>query len=136
MALDRQDAVGSPSTTQGTGTLTLSSDAIQGFVPWLGNAIDGNTYRYRIQNVSIDTTVDNTQWEVTTGVWTAGTLQLTRAATPYKSSNAGARVNFTLGPLAVVMVVTAADFEVFSNIDGGSPTSVYGGTTNIDAGGP
>jgi hypothetical protein len=134
MALDRQDAIGSPSTTQGTGSITVTSDAIQGFLPWLGNAIDGATYRYRIQNSSTDTTLDNTQFEVTSGVWTAATLTLTRAATPYKSSNAGARVNFTLSPLAVVHVVTAADFEVFSNIDGGTWNSNYGGTTAIDGG--
>lgn len=135
MALQRIDAIGDQTVSTGTGSAVLTGTAIQGFLPFLGNITDGATVRYRRQNVSTDPALDNTQFEVTTGVWNAGTMTLTRAATPYQSSNAGALVNFTLTPQAVVVVVTAADFEVFSNIDGGNATSVYGGTTNIDCGG-
>lgn len=135
MTLQRIDAVGDQTESAGTGSCVLTGEAIQGFVPFLGNVTDGATVRYRRQNVNTDNPdLDNTEWEVTEGVYTEATQTLTRAATPYESSNNGALVDFSAGPQAVVVVMTAADFEVFSNVDGGNFSSNYGGTTGVDGG--
>lgn len=102
MALERKDAVADTSATTGTGTLTLTGVAVTGFVAFTGVVSDAATVRFRIQNA------DNTEWEVTSGIYTAATKLLTRG-TPVRSSNAGALVNFGAGTKAVVVVVTAAD---------------------------
>jgi hypothetical protein len=102
MTIGRIDAIGDQSTAPGTSDFVIDGVALTGMLPFSGNLTDALEYRYRAQNSA------NTSWEVGIGTWTAGTNTLSRT-TVYKSSNGGAKTNFT-DTTAVVVTMTAADF--------------------------
>lgn len=85
----------------GTGSFVVSAAATGWQTPAQASAVNGATYRYRAWSI------DNTEWEIGTGVYTSGTVTLTRALID-SSSNAGSAVNFTLAPM-VALVDLAAD---------------------------
>lgn len=109
MSLEHKDCVSDSSTTTGTGTLTLSGTAPDGYRSFSSAHTTGATVRYRIRSA------DNTQWETGEGVWTSSGSTLTRT-TVFASSNDNALVNFTGTPLTVISTMTAADASSVAGI--------------------
>ncbi|HEY8359111.1 MAG TPA: hypothetical protein VIL30_16770 [Ramlibacter sp.] len=104
MAIQYKDRVADATTTTGTGALTLTGVAPAGFRDFASAGYtSGATVRYCVA------TADGIAWEVTEGVWTAGNL--TRAAVPIASSNAGALVNFAAGTKNITVVMTSRDLQ-------------------------
>ena len=101
--MEYKDSVKDQTTTTGTGAITLTSPAISGYRTVAAAHTDGATLNFRIQNSA------NTEWEVSRGVFTLGTLNLTRA-TVYASSNSGSLVNFSAGTKTVITGFVAQDF--------------------------
>ena len=75
----------------GTGDFVVSAAKPGWRTPASASAVNGATYRYRAYST------DLTEWEIGTGVYTSGTVTLTRAVIR-ASSNAGAAVNFAAAP--------------------------------------
>lgn len=103
MAIERRDRVKDSTTTTGTGTVTLSGTAPDGFRAITDAHTNGATVRYAISL--------GTEWEVGEGVFTTSGNTLTRA-TVLASSNAGALVNFSAGTKTVITTLTAAEIDV------------------------
>jgi hypothetical protein len=78
-------------TSSGTGSFVVSAAVTGWQTPAQAGASNGATYRYRAYSA------DNTQWEIGSGVYTTGTVTLTRALIE-ASSNGGSATNFTLPP--------------------------------------
>lgn len=112
MAIERKDRVSDTTTTTGTGTVTLSGTAPDGYRAITDAHTTGATVRYAISL--------GAEWEVGEGVFTTSGNTLTRA-TVLASSNAGSLVNFSDGTKTVITTLTAA--EVFSR-DGDSMTGL------------
>jgi len=93
--------------SSGTGSFVVSA-AVTGYqTPASANAVDGATYRYRAESA------DLSQWEVGYGVYTSGTVTLTRATVLFNSSGGASAINFTAAPQ--VAVVLLAEDLVFIN---------------------
>jgi hypothetical protein len=128
MAFVLADRVQETSTTTGTGTVTLAG-AVSGFQSFaaIGN---GNTTYYTIA----DTT--GTYWEVGIGTYTSSGTTLSRN-TVLSSSNSGSLVNFPAGTKNVFVTLPAeAALTNSPNLDGGVPSTNYGGAQAIDGGSP
>ena len=128
MAFVLADRVQETSTTTGTGTITLAG-AVSGFQSFaaIGN---GNTTYYTIA----DTT--GTYWEVGIGTYTSSGTTLSRD-TVLSSSNSGSLVNFPAGTKNVFVTLPAeAALTNSPNLDGGAPSTNYGGAQAIDGGSP
>jgi hypothetical protein len=128
MAFVLADRVQETSTTTGTGTITLAG-AVSGFQSFaaIGN---GNTTYYTIA----DTT--GTYWEVGIGTYTSSGTTLSRN-TVLSSSNSGSLVNFPAGTKNVFVTLPAeAALSNSPNLDGGVPSTNYGGAQAIDGGSP
>jgi hypothetical protein len=128
MAFVLADRVQETSTTTGTGTITLAG-AVSGFQSFaaIGN---GNTTYYTIA----DTT--GTYWEVGIGTYTSSGTTLSRD-TVLSSSNSGSLVNFPAGTKNVFVTLPAeAALTNSPNLDGGVPSTNYGGAQAIDGGSP
>jgi hypothetical protein len=128
MAFVLADRVQETSTTTGTGTITLAG-AVSGFQSFaaIGN---GNTTYYTIA----DTT--GTYWEVGIGTYTSSGTTLSRN-TVLSSSNSGSLVNFPAGTKNVFVTLPAeAALTNSPNLDGGVPSTNYGGAQAIDGGSP
>ena len=128
MAFVLADRVQETSTTTGTGTITLAG-AVSGFQSFaaIGN---GNTTYYTIA----DTT--GTYWEVGIGTYTSSGTTLSRDTVLY-SSNSGNLVNFPAGTKNVFVTLPAeAALTNSPNLDGGVPSTNYGGAQAIDGGSP
>ena len=122
------DRVQETTTTTGTGTITLAG-AVTGFQSFaaIGN---GNTTYYTIA----DTT--GTYWEVGIGTYTSSGTTLSRN-TVLSSSNSGSLVNFPAGTKNVFVTLPAeAALTNSPNLDGGVPSTNYGGAQAIDGGSP
>lgn len=119
MALITADRVREFTSTNGTGTLTLTGAAVgyQTFSSAIGN---GNTCYYAIYNPGIN------EWEVGIGTVGSGTLART---TVLKSSNSNLIVDFSAGTKDV-FVTYPAEYAVFQ---GGSfsGTTITGSQVNI-----
>lgn len=89
--------------SSGTGSFVVSAAVTGWQTPAQASAANGAQYSYRAYSA------DNTQWEIGVGVYTSGTVTLTR--TPTASSNAGSAVNFTVAP-SVALTVLATDLTV------------------------
>lgn len=130
MALVLKDRVKSSTTTTGTGTITLGSAAF-GFQAFsvIGN---GNTTYYTINDASTG------DWEVGVGTYSSVGPTLSRD-TVLSSSNSGSLVSFGSG-LKDVFVTwpasAASSSSATTNIDGGTPSSNYGGSSPINGGTP
>jgi hypothetical protein len=107
MALVLKDRVKETSTTTGTGTITLSGTAVQGFQTFQAGIGDGNTVYYTIE---ADGGAD---FEVGHGTYTQSGQTLSRT-TVYSSSNSNALVNFGAGTKNV-FVTQPAGQAVFKN---------------------
>lgn len=81
----------------GTGSFVVSAAVTGWQTPAQAGASNGATYRYRAYSA------DNAQWEIGSGVYTTGTVTLTRALIE-ASSNGGAATNFTLPPAIALTV--------------------------------
>ena len=128
MAFVLKDRVQETTTTTGTGTVTLAG-AVSGFQSFaaIGN---GNTTYYTIA----DTT--GTYWEVGIGTYTSSGTTLSRN-TVLSSSNSGSLVNFPAGTKNVFVTLPAeAALSNSPNLDGGVPSTNYGGAQAIDGGAP
>ena len=128
MAFVLADRVQETSTTTGTGTITLAG-AVSGFQSFaaIGN---GNTTYYTIA----DTT--GTYWEVGIGTYTSSGTTLSRN-TVLSSSNSGSLVNFPAGTKNVFVTLPAeAALTNSPNLDGGVPSTNYGGAQAINGGAP
>jgi hypothetical protein len=128
MAFVLADRVQETTTTTGTGTVTLAG-AVSGFQSFaaIGN---GNTTYYTIA----DTT--GTYWEVGIGTYTSSGTTLSRD-TVLSSSNSGSLVNFPAGTKNVFVTLPAeAALTNSPNLDGGVPSTNYGGAQAIDGGSP
>ena len=128
MAFVLKDRVQETTTTTGTGTITLAG-AVSGFQSFaaIGN---GNTTYYTIA----DTT--GTYWEVGIGTYTSSGTTLSRD-TVLSSSNSGSLVNFPAGTKNVFVTLPAeAALTNSPNLDGGVPSTNYGGAQAIDGGSP
>lgn len=128
MAFVLADRVQETSTTTGTGTITLAR-AVSGFQSFaaIGN---GNTTYYTIA----DTT--GTYWEVGIGTYTSSGTTLSRD-TVLSSSNSGSLVNFPAGTKNVFVTLPAeAALTNSPNLDGGVPSTNYGGAQAINGGSP
>ena len=101
--MEWKDSVKDQTTTTGTGAITLTSPAISGYRTVAAAHTDGATVNFRIYNSN------QTEWEVSRGVFTLGTLNLTRE-TVYASSNGGSLVNFSAGTKTIVTGCVAQDF--------------------------
>lgn len=130
MALVLKDRVKVTTTSTGTGTITLGS-AVLGFQEFsvIG---DGNTTYYTIS--------DNTAgaWEVGIGTYSSVGPSLSRD-TVLSSSNSGSLVSFAAGTKDVFVTwpaSAATSSSATTNIDGGTPSSNYGGSTPINGGTP
>lgn len=132
MALVVADRVKETTITTGTGTVTLlgASVGFQSFAAGVGN---GNTTYYTIAEQS------GSGWEVGLGTFTAAGNTLARTSV-LASSNAGALVNFGSGTKDVFVTYPASAFGSGGggspNLDGGIPSSNYGGITAINGGTP
>lgn len=105
MAIERKDRVSDTTTTTGTGTVTLSGTAPDGYRAVTDAHTNGATVRYAISL--------GAEWEVGEGVFTTSGNTLTRAAV-LASSNAGSLVNFSAGTKTVITTLTAAEVDGFS----------------------
>jgi len=126
MAFVVADRVQETTTTTGTGTVTLAG-AVTGFQSFaaVGN---GNTTYYTI--------TDGTNWEVGIGTYTSSGTTLSRD-TVLSSSNSGSLVNFSAGTKNVFVTLPAeATLANSPNLDGGIPSTNYGGAQAIDGGAP
>lgn len=103
MAIERKDRVSDTTTTTGTGTVTLSGTAPDGYRAITDAHTTGATVRYAISL--------GAEWEVGEGVFTTSGNTLTRA-TVLASSNAGSLVNFSAGTKTVITTLTAAEIDV------------------------
>jgi len=113
MALVIADRVKESSTTSGTGTITLGG-AVSGYQAFtaIGN---GNQCYYTIVNIAVAT-----EWEVGVGTYSSSTL--TRD-TVLSSSNAGAKVSFSVGNKEV-FVTYPADRSVSQADIGTAPNEI------------
>ena len=111
MALVLRDRVKETSTTTGTGTITLSGTAVQGFQTFQTGIGNGNTVYYTIE---ADGGAD---FEVGHGTYTQSGQTLSRT-TVYTSSNSNALVNFGAGTKNVFVTQPAgqAVFKTFGNL--------------------
>ena len=128
MAFVIADRVQETTTTTGTGTVTLAG-AVTGFQSFaaVGN---GNTTFYTIADQS------GSNWEVGIGTYTSSGTTLSRS-TVLSSSNSGNLVNFGAGTKSVFVTLPAeAALAKSPNLDGGVPSTNYGGAQAIDGGAP
>ena len=107
MALVLNDRVKETSTTTGTGTITLSGAAVQGFQTFQAGIGNGNTVYYTIEADG------GGEFEVGHGTYTQSGQTLSRT-TVYSSSNSNALVNFGAGTKNV-FVTQPAGQAVFKN---------------------
>ena len=130
MALVVADRVKETTTTTGTGTVTLLgvTSGYQSFSV-IG---DGNSTYYTIAGQG------TTEWEVGIGTYTSSGTTLSRS-TILSSSNSGSLVNFSAG-IKDVFCTYPASIAIIGNsspnLDGGTPTSTYGGQQTINGGTP
>lgn len=128
MAFVLADRVQETTTTTGTGTITLAG-AVTGFQSFaaVGN---GNSTYYTIAAQS------GSDWEVGIGTYTSSGTTLSRS-TVLSSSNSGNLVNFGAGTKSVFVTLPAeAALANSPNLDGGVPSTNYGGAQAIDGGAP
>jgi len=126
MAFVVADRVQETTTTTGTGTVTLAG-AVTGFQSFAA-VENGNTTYYTI--------TDGTNWEVGIGTYTSSGTTLSRD-TVLSSSNSGSLVNFSAGTKNVFVTLPAeATLANSPNLDGGIPSTNYGGAQAIDGGAP
>ena len=128
MAFVLADRVQETTTTTGTGTVTLAgaSTGFQSFAA-VGN---GNSTYYTIAAQS------GSDWEVGIGTYTSSGTTLSRS-TVLSSSNSGSLVNFSAGTKSVFVTLPAeAALANSPNLDGGVPSTNYGGAQAIDGGAP
>jgi hypothetical protein len=128
MAFVLADRVQETTTTTGTGTVTLAG-AVTGFQSFaaVGN---GNSTYYTIAAQS------GSDWEVGIGTYTSSGTTLSRS-TVLSSSNSGNLVNFGAGTKSVFVTLPAeAALANSPNLDGGVPSTNYGGAQAIDGGAP
>jgi hypothetical protein len=128
MAFVLADRVQETTTTTGTGTVTLAG-AVTGFQSFaaVGN---GNSTYYTIAAQS------GSDWEVGIGTYTSSGTTLSRS-TVLSSSNSGNLVNFGAGTKSVFVTLPAeAALANSPNLDGGVPSTNYGGAQAIDGGSP
>lgn len=93
----------------GTGDFVVSA-AVTGYLtPAQAGAVDGTTYNYFAQSVSLS------EWEYGSAVYTSATTTLDRI--PIKSSNADALVNFTVAPDVAMGGPLAADQQLLLDAD-------------------
>jgi hypothetical protein len=122
------DRVQETTTTTGTGTITLAG-AVTGFQSFaaVGN---GNSTYYTIAAQS------GSDWEVGIGTYTSSGTTLSRS-TVLSSSNSGNLVNFGAGTKSVFVTLPAeAALANSPNLDGGVPSTNYGGAQAINGGSP
>lgn len=110
MAIERRDRVKDSTTTTGTGTVTLSGAAPDGFRPFSSAHTTGATVRYAISL--------GTEWEVGEGIYTTSGNTLTRASV-LASSNSGSLVSFSAGTKTVISTLTASDLDTYLPLAGG-----------------
>ena len=128
MAFVLADRVQETTTTTGTGTVTLAG-AVTGFQSFAAVG-DGNSTYYTIAAQS------GSDWEVGIGTYTSSGTTLSRS-TVLSSSNSGNLVNFGAGTKSVFVTLPAeAALANSPNLDGGVPSSNYGGAQAIDGGSP
>ncbi len=128
MAFVLADRVQETTTTTGTGTITLAG-AVTGFQSFaaVGN---GNSTYYTIAAQS------GSDWEVGIGTYTSSGTTLSRS-TVLSSSNSGNLVNFGAGTKSVFVTLPAeAALANSPNLDGGVPSTNYGGAQAINGGSP
>ena len=128
MAFVLADRVQETTTTTGTGTITLAG-AVTGFQSFaaVGN---GNSTYYTIAAQS------GSDWEVGIGTYSSSGTTLSRD-TVLSSSNSGNLVNFGAGTKSVFVTLPAeAALANSPNLDGGVPSTNYGGAQAIDGGSP
>ena len=128
MALVVYNRVQETTTTTGTGTVTLAG-AVTGFQSFaaVGN---GNSTYYTIAAQS------GSDWEVGIGTYTSSGTTLSRS-TVLSSSNSSNLVNFGAGTKSVFVTLPAeAALANSPNLDGGVPSTNYGGAQAIDGGSP
>ena len=118
MALERKDRIKEQTTTTGTGTVSLNGTAPSGFRTFVSAVTSLATVRYLIEFL------DQSEWEVGEGVFTDGTPDTLTRVTVYASSNAGSKVDFSIGTKNVSLVFTAndlvtekADLTKYSNLN-------------------
>lgn len=91
--------------SSGTGSFVVSA-AVTGYqTPASAGAVDGAVYRYRAESA------DLSQWEVGYGVYTSGTVTLTRATILSNSSGGASAINFSTVP--TVAIVALAEDLIF-----------------------
>jgi hypothetical protein len=128
MAFVLADRVQETTTTTGTGTITLAG-AVTGFQSFAAVG-DGNSTYYTIAAQS------GSDWEVGIGTYTSSGTTLSRS-TVLSSSNSGNLVNFGAGTKSVFVTLPAeAALANSPNLDGGVPSTNYGGAQAIDGGSP
>lgn len=93
-------------TAAGTGSFVVSSAVLGYQTPAQANAANGKTYRYRAESA------DLTQWEVGFGVYTSGSVTLTRTVL-FNSSGGTSAINF-LAPPQVALTLLAEDLLGFA----------------------
>jgi hypothetical protein len=128
MAFVLADRVQETTVSTGTGTVTLAG-AVTGFQSFaaVGN---GNSTYYTIADQS------GSDWEVGIGTYTSSGTTLSRS-TVLSSSNSGNLVNFSAGTKSVFVTLPAeAALANSPNLDGGVPSTNYGGAQAIDGGAP
>lgn len=128
MAFVLADRVQETTVSTGTGTVTLAG-AVTGFQSFaaVGN---GNSTYYTIADQS------GSDWEVGIGTYTSSGTTLSRS-TVLSSSNSGNLVNFGAGTKSVFVTLPAeAALANSPNLDGGVPSTNYGGAQAIDGGAP
>ena len=128
MAFVLADRVQETTTTTGTGTVTLAG-AVTGFQSFAAVG-DGNSTYYTIAAQS------GSDWEVGIGTYTSSGTTLSRS-TVLSSSNSGNLVNFGAGTKSVFVTLPAeAALANSPNLDGGVPSTNYGGAQAINGGAP
>ena len=128
MAFVLADRVQETTTTTGTGTITLAG-AVTGFQSFAAVG-DGNSTYYTIAAQS------GSDWEVGIGTYTSSGTTLSRS-TVLSSSNSGNLVNFGAGTKSVFVTLPAeAALANSPNLDGGVPSTNYGGAQAINGGSP
>jgi hypothetical protein len=104
MALDFVNGCKFTTSAAGTVDWPVTGAATGYMTPAQAGATSGNTYRYRAENASLS------EWEIGTGTYTTvGGATLVRTAV-LLSSNAGAKVNFTVAP-TIGLTVHASDLK-------------------------